>query len=140
MIKLSFRLQVIMAFITVVTVTVVTVIAVRTTAGDARYFGMRARQNSDWGIGKFYQNIAEKAMDMNTGAIIIDSLDNFLHFSGEAETGGTFMLEVRKDTIAPDSIILNIESRGTFGNVTDFQSRRIYLISPDSVNWFPEAR
>ncbi|MCL2844920.1 MAG: hypothetical protein FWE23_05655 [Chitinivibrionia bacterium] len=140
MVKLSFKIQLLMVFITVAVVVAITITVVRQSASDARDFDLRARQSSDLGIERFYEKIAEKAMDFETGAIILDSIGNFLQFSGQTEEGRSFSVNVIKNKITADSIRIRIESRGTFGNTTDFQVREIFLFSPDTVNWFPETR
>ena len=144
MIKLSFKVQVLMIVITVAIAVAATVIVVINHSQRTREANRIAQRNSDVGIDRFNSNIMERAMDIDeeTGMpmIIIDSINNFLQFSEQNETDGGFSVNAIKDTIAADTIRIRVESRGYFDKATQSQTFEIFLFSPDSINWFPESR
>ena len=137
MFKFSFRIQLILIFITVAAVVAIAVIFVNKQTRQTKISQKKANVARDYGIQIVFM---EKLIPQE---IVIDSLQNF---SGKivdenGEYGGDYEVLIKKDTISIDSIALIIESRGTFGNVTTApQKEKILLICPDSVNWEPQKR
>lgn len=126
--KLSFKFLLAIIVITIIVVVVTAVCFVKKADSQTQFAQTKALQTADYG----FQIITENAMSSETGAFVIDSLKNI---SGKTDDGGEFSVSIVKDTISIDSIELKIESRGTFGNESRLQSKRILLISPDSVTW-----
>lgn len=128
MLKLSFKVQLSLIAITIAAVVAIVIHFVNDAAKQTQIALTKAMQTSDYG----FQTVSEKAMSTETFSFMIDSLKDI---SGTTPEGGNYSVFVIKDTISTDSIEVKIESRGEFGKEVHYQSKRILLVSPDSVNW-----
>jgi hypothetical protein len=118
--KLSFKVQLSIMLITITAVVFAIVYFVDKTKKQAEFSQIRAQQAADKGF--------EEAMFVAMG-------DTIQKISGKTEEGGEFSVEIVKDTISVDSIEIKINARGEFANEVRSTSKRILLVSPDSINW-----
>jgi len=128
MVKMSFKLQVSLLIATIVVVVAIAALRMDKANKQTQFAQTKAIQTMDFG----FQAITEKAMSMETGAFMIDSLASI---SGDSPDGGKYWVEVVKDTISTDSIEIKIISRGAFGGEERSQVKRMLLVNSDSTNW-----
>ncbi|MDR0304869.1 MAG: hypothetical protein LBH98_08930 [Chitinispirillales bacterium] len=128
MLKLSFKIQLSLIAVTVAVIVAIVVYLVNSINKQVQFMQTKALQTADYG----FQAVTESAMPPETFSFTIDSLKNT---SGTTPDGGKYSVSVTKDTISLDSIEVKIESCGSFGKEVHYQSKRLLLVSPDSVNW-----
>lgn len=117
MIKMSFKIQMTVMIITIIAVICIIVYFVNKTNSQAQFAQTKAQQTADYGF--------QEAM------LLLEDV------SGKTDDGGEYSVKVIKDTISADSIEIKIESFGVFAGEMRSTSRRILLISPDSISWLP---
>ena len=121
MLKLSFKVQLAFIIITIIIIVVAVKFALKDNGEQAQIALTKAMQTSDYG----FQMLFENAMAPNL-------LNNI---SGTTPDGGIYSVSVTNDTISVDTMEVRIESRGEFDKKAHSQSKRILLISEDSINW-----